>query len=82
MTDKLIKTENVHKVSKRQWKKWTEAGRLVFNDLYETSVANQHLFIHPKATLVSNANWDTIAWNHAWLAADYVSMREKGTVKI
>lgn len=81
MVDKLIKTENRYNVSKRQWKKWTEAGRLIFNDLYSTSYNDQRIMTHPKTNL-PNSEWSTIAWNHAWLAADYISMREKDTVKI
>lgn len=74
--------ENIHKVSKRQWKKWTVDGRNVFNDLYSTSLANQNLFKHPMASIVYEPHWGTVAWNHAWLAADFISMRQKGTVKI
>lgn len=74
--------ENIHKVAKRQWKKWTVDGRLVFNDLYSTSLNNQHIFLHPKDGMNKEEYWTTIAWNHAWLAADFISMRQKGTVKI
>lgn len=77
----MEKPENIHKVAKRQWKKWTEAGRLIFNDLYVTSYHDQRIMTHPK-TNIPDKEWNTIAWNHAWLAADYISMREKGTVKI
>lgn len=74
--------ENIHGVSKRQWKKWTVSGRNIFNDLMGASVDNQNLFHHPKATHLEWKHWYTVAWNHAWLAADFISMREKGKVKL
>lgn len=74
--------ENIHKVAKRQWKKWTVDGRNVFNDLYSTSISNQNIFNHPNQSNLQRDHWRTIAWNHAWLAADFISMRQKGTVKI
>jgi len=74
--------DNIHKVSKRQWKKWTVDGRNVFNDLYSTSLKNEFIMNHPDNILLDDERWVTIAWNHAWLAADYISMRQKGTVKI
>lgn len=73
--------ENLHKVSKRQWKKWTVDGRNLFNDLYDTSLNNARIMTHPQDVIVDEY-WDTVAWNHAWLAADFISMRQKGTVKI
>ena len=74
--------ENIHKVAKRQWKKWTVDGRNVFNDLYSTSIGDQRIMRHPLTTPIYEPHWKTIAWNHAWLAADFISMRQKGTVKI
>jgi hypothetical protein len=78
----MEKSENIYKVGKSQWKKWTVDGRNVFNDLYSTSLNNERIMNHPDTILLEDERWNTIAWNHAWLAADFISMRQKGTVKI
>lgn len=78
----MEKSKNIHKVGKRQWKRWTVDGRNVFNDLYSSSLNNEHIMNHPDTILLEDERWATIAWNHAWLAADFISMRQKGTVKI
>lgn len=64
---------NLHGVGKSQWKKWTKDGRRVFNDLYEYSVNNERLFNHPETILLADERWKTVAWNHAWMAADFIS---------
>lgn len=61
---------NVHGVAKRQWKKWNQKERDLFNALYSFSVANPWVFSHPKSPELSKAEWDTVAWNHSWMAAD------------
>lgn len=63
---------NRHKVPKRQWKKWTGLQQLVFNDMYETLLNDQEMFLHPKADPSRQEYWKTTAWNTAWLAADSV----------
>jgi len=65
-------TRNRYKVSKRQWAKWTEEGRRLFNDLYGV-MRDQDLFSHPKAERRPREHWDTTRWNAAWMAADLVS---------
>ena len=62
---------NRYRVPKKQWKKWSEQARRVFNEVYYTMRNNkQTLFLHPKATPVPKAQWNTTAWNAAWIAAD------------
>mgnify|MGYP003427208623 len=63
---------NIHKVPKKQWRKWDIVGRGVFNKTYEVMRANPGLFRHPKDPSVSNRWSDTTAWNAAWIAADHV----------
>lgn len=63
---------NIHKVPKKQWRKWDIVGRRVFNMTYELMLENPNLFRHPKDPSVS-ARWaKTTAWNAAWIAADHV----------
>jgi hypothetical protein len=61
--------ENLYKVPKSQWKKWSPQARRVFNTVYDSMVLNQWLFKHPKAPDLDNLHWKTTAWNAAWIAA-------------
>jgi len=60
---------NVFHVPVREWKKWSIAGRQVFNEVYSSMRYNQKLFLHPKQTPPSKDHWGTTAWNAAWTAA-------------
>lgn len=65
--------ENTYKVNKKQWKKWNDAGRYVFNNLYEDVLKDQEVFSHPKSAVQINEYWTTTAWNVAWVAADHTT---------
>lgn len=73
-----MKIENDHAVPKAQWKKWNDVEKRLFNELYFLSLSHQHLMVHPKASVVEPQHWKTIAWNHAWMAADYARAIRKG----
>ena len=62
---------NRYRVPRKQWKKWSDLARTVFNNLYATLKASQGVLHHPSVTeLLSRRQWDVVAWNTAWLAAD------------
>lgn len=65
-------TPNTHKVPLRQWRKWSEHAKRVFNTLFSTVEGNQGIVTHPQAKLIPEKEWCVIAWNVAWLAADDV----------
>lgn len=69
--------KNIHKVPKKQWRKWDIVGRGVFNEVYETLSLNPGFIRHPKDKPVSARFNYTLAWNTAWIAADAV----KSTLK-
>lgn len=70
-------TRNRHRVPASQWRKWTQAERTLFNNLYE-SVLDQRVYNgHPKSTLLTHECWKTIAWNVAWQAADQMRSHRK-----
>lgn len=69
--------ENLYGVSKRQWKKWNEQERKLFNDLFSSMMFEQRIFLHPEAVARSDKHWKTTAWNAAYLAADYLRMARK-----
>jgi len=62
-------TMNVHKVPAKQWRRWGDRARRVFNAVY-SSMSDQQLFAHPKAEKIRPAFWKTTRWNAAWIAAD------------
>lgn len=64
--------KNRYKVSKKKWRKWSEAAHAVFNDLYANVLYNQDVFSHPSAVQQKGKHWKTTAWNVAWWAADSV----------
>ena len=64
---------NRYKVPQKQWRKWSDKAREVFNETYRTMVRNQWAFLHPKAEAAPRAHWRTVAWNAAWIAADAVN---------
>lgn len=66
--------ENIFNVPKKQWKKWNEAERKMFNDLNEIMLNSQLIYIHPMTFTISSRQWSTTAWNAARTAADL--MRE------
>lgn len=69
---KPLQQPNTFKVGKSQWKKWSDIAQRVFNETYEVMLANQSLFLHPKADPARVEYWTTTAWNAAWTAADAV----------
>ena len=66
-----IATENVNDVPARAWRKWNNQARYVFNDLFRVTECQQTM-MHPRACPHTDAQWKTIRWNMAWLAADAV----------
>ena len=64
-----VMVKNKHEVPVKQWKRWTEHARGVFNVVMET-MEDQSLFLHPKAEKTTAKLWHTTRWNAAWVAAD------------
>lgn len=60
---------NRFRVPARQWAKWDETGRRVFNETYEAMSMNPRLFMHTKAGDISRRDWLVTCWNAAWHAA-------------
>jgi hypothetical protein len=65
-----LQQENIYKVSKDQWNKWCDLEQRIFNKMYEFASLNQNLCLHPKTKPIDEAQWTTVAWNLAWMAAD------------
>ena len=59
---------DINRVGK-QWRKWDDGQRLLFNEVYKHIMANPPtMFLHPK-TKMSRDEFTTVAWNAAWIAA-------------
>lgn len=69
---------NPHKVPARQWGKWSDRARKVFNSMYSYMNKNQDMLVHPKAKAVPDEYWATTARNAAFMAADHVDRRPWG----
>ncbi len=61
---------NRFKVPLKQWNKWTNHAKNVFNKLYhEMRPSNQWAFSHPKMLPMPKEYWDVLRWNAAFTAA-------------
>lgn len=61
---------NKYKVPVKQWRKWSDAARKVFNEVYFTIRNNVRVVFPPKAQDLPRQSVQVIAWNSAWIAAD------------
>ena len=66
---------NVYHVPKRQWRKWPNAARALYNGLMDDA-AEQELIA--SGAKVDEQDWFTIRWNLAYLAADLLAKMQKG----
>lgn len=73
---------NLMHVSKKQWAKWNELARHVFNATFQAMRDNQAIFSHPKAAHMGREKWRTVAWNAAWTAASEVRRRMIGAALV
>lgn len=72
-------SENVFKVPKKLWNKFTEHGRLVFNRMYVFSVNNPSIVWHDAEHPPSSPeDWKVVSWNYAVIAALEISKIQKG----
>ena len=67
---KGLHQENINKVPKKAWKKWSDLSQRVFNTTYQAVRYNQQILVHPLTPLAPSKQWNTVAWNTAWTAAD------------
>lgn len=70
--------ENTYTVPKKQWIKWTRAQRQMFNMVFSCMTDDPKVMQHPNTRLPVE-EWNTIAWNAAWTAADFLGKHKLGT---
>lgn len=68
---------NDHKVPKKQWKKWDDLEKYVFNALYEL-MGDQQFYKHYDAGFMHADHWKVVRWNAAWSAAELLREQRKG----
>ena len=64
-------SSNDYKVPQKQWRKWNESQRWIFNIMYSSMTDDPKLFQHPKSD-IPYKYWETVAWNAAWNAAELI----------
>lgn len=65
--------KNKHKVPLKQWNKWSNLARRVFNDMmYSLRPSMQFAYLHPDAKAAALEHWQTTRWNVAWSAAEAI----------
>lgn len=71
---------NKHKVPQVTWRRWSNEARRIFNYvMHAMRPSCQWIFMHPKAALLAKAEWQTVRWNAAWMAAEGVDRRPHTT---
>lgn len=64
-------------------KKWNEQENQAFIDLYESMIESPDLYTHPSFdrsedwTSEQAQQWNTIAWNAAWMSAEFLRYNRK-----
>lgn len=61
---------NANRVPKKQWGKWGELARKVFNEVYDTVRKNAPVLFPPGLNRLPAHLVQVMAWNMAWVAAD------------
>lgn len=62
--------KNKFKVPQKQWNKWSNHAKTMFNKLYTNMIGrNQSLFLHTQQPAIPREHWQVTCWNAAWIAA-------------
>lgn len=61
--------ENLYGVPNRQWRKWNQQSRYIFNCVFN-QMEFQKSITHPRSIQMPDEYWKTVRWDAAWLAAD------------
>jgi hypothetical protein len=62
--------KNKYGVPKKQWEKWSNHARKVFNDMFVSlRPRNQFVYLPPDSPLLPKTSWEVLQWNVSWMAA-------------
>jgi hypothetical protein len=70
-------TANVYRVPKRQWRKWAEVERAVFNGVLGSVRDGWDVLFPASMQSVPRQARRVAAWNTAWIAADALRGQRK-----
>lgn len=73
-------TANAYKVPKRQWRKWADAERAVFNEVLRAIRDGWDVLFPDSMQNVRAPARRIAAWNAAWIAADALRGQRKPRV--
>jgi len=62
-----MEVPNIHKVPAKTWRCWCPHARRVFNQVHRDFMDQSA--IDPLGPKLGRAQWQTLRWNAAWLAA-------------
>jgi hypothetical protein len=71
---------NRYGVPQKQWRKWTDGGRALFNELY-SSMRDQRIYLMLDAGPISFKDWKVTRWTAAFIAACAVTRRDKAAAR-
>jgi hypothetical protein len=69
---------NRFNVPQKMWLKWSVQARHVFNRMYEYLIsieASPDVVLHPNSAKPNAEEWQTLAWNMSFMAAQAVDNR-------
>lgn len=67
---KKVEVPNTHKIPLKLWRTFkTDEAKKTFNTVFDRTLHNQTLVVHPKATWIKDEHWQTICHNFACIAA-------------
>lgn len=68
----MTKIANSHSVPKKQWNKWNENQRVLFDLIYRTATQDKRP-VQPLDPAIPSEHLEALGWNIAWLVADEYS---------
>lgn len=74
-------TANVYRVPKRQWRKWANAERAVFNETLCAIREGWNVIFPDSMGGIKAPARRVAAWNVAWIAADALRSHRKAQVE-
>ena len=67
-----VSVDNRFKVPAKQWDKWSDHARGVFNSLFGQLSKNKDIVAPSSMHGLTQRAWYVLCWNVCWLAADAV----------
>jgi hypothetical protein len=80
------KVANSNRVSQKQWRKWDDQAKQLFNDVYNDVLRclKEKVFLHPVSNRkrFTDEEFVVLAWNCAWTAANCLTNPNSQTTEV